>query len=74
MKTIVLCSGVSLSASLSTIARVEREQREDAKARARRERVEARERELRDWLRTHDRSDELYSDIYKYLYGVRPRW
>lgn len=28
---------------------------------------------LCEWLRTHDSSDENYSDIYKDVYGVRPR-
>lgn len=32
------------------------------------------DRELRQWLRTHDRTDENYSDIYKDVHGVRPRW
>ena len=27
-----------------------------------------------DWLRTHDSSHPLWSDIFKDAYGVRPRW
>lgn len=27
-----------------------------------------------EYLNTHDITDELYSDIYKDVYGVRPRW
>lgn len=30
--------------------------------------------ELVAWLRCHDASDPEYSDIYKDVYGVRPRW
>lgn len=32
------------------------------------------ERELLKWLATADRNDPEYSDIYKDVYGVRPRW
>lgn len=32
------------------------------------------ERELIEWLATADRNDPNYSDIYKDVYGVRPRW
>lgn len=32
------------------------------------------ERMLLEWLATADRNDPEYSDIYKDVYGVRPRW
>lgn len=32
------------------------------------------EEENRLWLRTHDSSHPLYSDIFKDVYGYRPRW
>lgn len=39
-----------------------------------REREERIDRELREWLRTADHSDPEYSDIFKDVYGFRPRW
>lgn len=39
-----------------------------------REREERIDRELREWLRTADPSDPEYSDIFKDVYGFRPRW
>ena len=63
MKTIIIAEGIRLTATATVIETYKREVREE---RAYREAVE--------WLRTHDASDELYSDIYKDVYGVRPRW
>ena len=62
MKTIVI-SGVTLVLSDRTLSTLRREQEEDR-----------RELELRLSLLAMDGSDPEYSDIYKDLYGVRPRW
>lgn len=63
MKQITISEGITLTATQSTIDTFLREQREAQ-----------REREAREWLDSHDSSDELYSDIFKDVYGFRPRW
>ena len=63
MKTITIIEGVTLTATQSTIDTFLREQREAE-----------RERELIAYLANGDPTDEVYSDIYKDVYGVRPRW
>ena len=69
MFTITLTEGVTLTATRSTLNRLYSEI--DAK---RREAHAAEvERELADLLRTMSPSDPEYSDIYKDVYGVRPR-
>lgn len=62
MQSITICEGVTLIATKSTIDAYMRELRE----------LEL-ERELREWLNSHDITDELYSDVFKDMYGVRPR-
>ena len=71
MKTITIIEGVTLTATQSTI---DRYLAEVARAEARRQ--EAAERaKLAAWLRDPANfADPLYSDIYKDVYGVRPRW
>lgn len=71
MKTIIIIEGVTLSATQSTIDRFLTEK---ADAEAERLDYEA-EMKLRRWLADPaNRHDECYSDIYKDVYGVRPRW
>ena len=62
MKTITIAEGITLTATQHTIDAYEREKRE----------AEA-EAELIHWLATGDPHDECYSDVYKDVYGVRPR-
>lgn len=62
MQSITICEGVTLIATKFTIDAYMRELRE----------LEL-ERELREWLNSHDITDELYSDVFKDMYGVRPR-
>lgn len=70
MKTITIIEGVTLTATLSTIAAYEAEL-----AAIEAERREAQHlADLLEVLRSMDRSDPLYSDLYKDIYGVRPRW
>ena len=63
MKSIVIAAGITLTATAATIAAYEAE----CKA------IKA-EREAREWLNSHKPGDPDYSDIYKDVYGVRPRW
>ena len=64
MKTITIIEGVTLTATRSTIDRYLAEKRE-AEALA----------ELKAWLADPaNRYSEEYSDIYKDVYGFRPRW
>lgn len=63
MKTITIISGVTLTATESTIRAYKREVYEAETT-----------RRLIAWLKTHDLSEENYSDIYKDIYGFRPRW
>lgn len=63
MKTITIIAGVTATLTDRAARAYERELRE-----------EQAHRELLQWLAAHDKSDELYSDIYKDVYGVRPRW
>ena len=63
METIIITEGVTLTASSNVIEAFLR-MRQEAEA----------ERELRAWLQSHDSSDKEWSDIYKDVYGVRPRW
>ena len=63
MQTITIREGITLTATQSTIDAYNREVREAQ-----------REREAIEWLNSHDSSDELYSDIFKSVYGFRPRW
>ncbi len=63
MQTITLIEGVTLTATQSTIDAYLKETREIQ-----------RRREAIEWLKRHDASDELYSDVYKDVYGVRPRY
>ena len=70
MKTITIIEGVTLTATQSTI---DTYLAEVARAEARKKAAEA-EAELRAWLRDPaNYADPLYSDIYKDVYGVRPR-
>lgn len=69
MFTITLAEGVTLTATRSTLNRLYSEidtERHEAHA------AEV-ERELADLLGTMSPSDPEYSDIYKDVYGVRPR-
>ena len=69
MFTITLAEGVTLTATRSTLNRLYSEintERREAHA------AEV-ERELADLLGTMSPSDPEYSDIYKDVYGVRPR-
>lgn len=64
MKTITIIEGVTLTATQSTIDTYLAEKRE-AEVLA----------ELTAWLANPaNRYSEEYSDIYKDVYGVRPRW
>lgn len=64
MKTITIIEGVTLTATQSTIDTFLAEKRE-AEVLA----------ELTAWLvDPANRYSEEYSDIYKDVYGVRPRW
>lgn len=64
MKNIIIIEGVTLTATQSTIDRYLAEKRE-AEVLA----------ELTAWLADPaNRYSEEYSDIYKDVYGVRPRW
>ena len=64
MKTITIIEGVTLTATQSTINAYLAEKRE-AEVLA----------ELTAWLADPaNRTDPLYSDIYKAVHGVRPRW
>lgn len=69
MFTITLAEGVTLTATRSTLNRlyseIDTERREAHAAEV--------ERELADLLGTMSPSDPEYSDIYKDVYGVRPR-
>lgn len=70
MFTITLTEGVTLTATRSTLDRLYSEidaERHEAHA------AEV-ERELADLLRSMSPSDPEYSDIYKDVYGVRPRF
>lgn len=71
MKTIIIIEGVTLTATQSTINAYLIE-----KADAEAERLEREvEMKLRRWLADPaNRHDECYSDIYKDVYGFRPRW
>lgn len=62
-KTITISEGITLTATQSTIDAYEAE----CKA------IEA-ERAAMEYLLHGDPTDEVYSDIYKDVYGVRPRW
>ena len=71
MKTITIIEGVTLTATRSTI---DRYLAEVAKAEAERRDREV-EMKLRRWLADPaNRHDECYSDIFKDVYGFRPRW
>ena len=68
MKTITIIEGVTLTASVATLnayliekADIEAEHLEHEE-----------EMKLLRWLA--NRTDPLYSDIYKDVHGVRPRW
>lgn len=64
MNTIIITEGVTLTATQSTIDTFLREEREVA-----------RERSLIEWLATPEAQEcPEYSDVYKDVYGVRPRW
>ena len=64
MKQIIITEGITLTATQSTIDAFLAEKRE-AEADAR----------IRAWLRDPaNESDPLYSDIYKDVHGIRPRW
>ena len=71
MKTITIIEGVTLTAAQSTI---DRYFVEVARAEARRQEA-AEHAKLVAWLADPANwHDECYSDIYKDVYGVRPRW
>ena len=61
--TTMTIKGVRFTVTEETAAAIRREL-EDAR----------RERELREWLDSHTITDENYSDIFKDVYGFRPRW
>lgn len=63
MKTITISEGITLTASKAVIDAYGREVREAEW-----------ERETIEWLNTHDITDPDYSDIFKDIYGIRPRW
>lgn len=64
MKTITIIEGVTLTATQSTIDRYLAEKAEAEN-----------EARVLAWLADPaNRHDECYSDIYKDVYGVRPRW
>lgn len=71
MTTITIAEGITLTATRSTI---DRYLAEVARAEARRQ--EAAERaKLAAWLADPANwHDECYSDIFKDVHGVRPRW
>lgn len=71
MTTITIAEGITLTATRSTIDAYLIE-----KADAEAERLEREvEMKLRRWLADPaNRHDECYSDIYKDVYGFRPRW
>lgn len=71
MTTITIIEGITLTATQSTIDAYLIE-----KADAEAERLEREvEMKLRRWLADPaNRHDECYSDIYKDVYGFRPRW
>lgn len=71
MKTITIIEGVTLTATQSTINRY---LAEVARAEARRQEA-AEQAKLAAWLADPANwNDECYSDIYKDVHGVRPRW
>lgn len=71
MKTITIIEGVTLTATQSTI---DRYLAEVAEAEAERLALEE-ERKILRWLADPANwHDECYSDIYKDVHGVRPRW
>ena len=71
MKTITIIEGVTLTATQSTINRYHAEV---ARAEARRKEA-AEQAKLAAWLADPANwNDECYSDIYKDVHGVRPRW
>ena len=71
MKTIAIAEGVTLTATQSTINAFHAEV---ARAKARRQEA-AEHAKLAAWLRDPANfADPLYSDIYKDVHGVRPRW
>lgn len=64
MKTIIIIEGVALTATQSTIDRYLAEKAEAEN-----------EARILAWLADPaNRYSEEYSDIYKDVYGVRPRW
>jgi hypothetical protein len=71
MTTITITEGITLTATRSTINAYLIE-----KADAEAERLDREvEMKLRRWLADPaNRHDECYSDIYKDVYGFRPRW
>lgn len=71
MTTITITEGITLTATQPTINAYLIE-----KADAEAERLEREvEMKLRRWLADPaNRHDECYSDIYKDVYGFRPRW
>ena len=71
MKTITIIEGVTLTATQSTINTFRAEV-----ARVEAHRQEAAERaKLAAWLADPANwHDECYSDIYKDVHGIRPRW
>ena len=63
MKSIKIAEGITLTATEATIATYEAE-RADAEWR----------RKAIAWLDAHSIGDPDFSDIFKDVYGVRPRW
>ena len=71
MKTITIIEGVTLTASVATINAYLIEKADIEAERLEREE----EMKLLRWLADPaNRTDPLYSDIYKDVHGVRPRW
>ena len=62
MKKIKIAEGIYLTASDKTIEAFLEERKEMKRL-----------NELTDWLKTHTEADQDYSDIFKEVYGVRPK-
>ena len=71
MQTITIIEGVTLTATQSTI---DRYLAEVAKAEAERLALEEERKILRWLVDPANRYSEEYSDIFKDVHGVRPRW
>lgn len=61
--TTMMIKGVRFIVTAETAADINRELR-----------AEENERKAREWLDSHKPGDPDYSDIFKDVYGFRPRW